>query len=683
MDTKNRKVIRNVCREYKGDYFTSVIKFRRTSLAVSLGAILASAGLAHAAGNAASDATAQANQALLDELPFDDKADFENVAKGFIAPLPNNGQVKNDNGDVVWDAGQFDFATDKEAPDTVNPSLWRQLQLLSTPGLYEVTPKIHQVRGADLSVITFIEGDTGVIVIDPCISAETAKMAYDLYQEHVGEKPVTAVIHTHSHVDHFGGVRGVVDEADVKAGKVKIIAPAGFVEEAVSENVYAGNHMSRRAGYMYGNLLDKGPQGSLGTGLGLSTSTGTVTLIQPTDTVTETGQKMTIDGLEFDFLMAPGTEAPAEMHFYIPELKALTAAENATHTMHNLYTLRGAKVRSASAWSGYLHDTIEEWGDEVEVLYAPHHWPTWGNENVVNHLKKQRDLYKYINDQTLRLANQGYNMYEAAEMIELPDELAHYWANRGYYGSVNHNVKATWNYYLGFFDGNPARLHPLPPVEAGDKFVEYMGGAEAVIEKAMGDYDEGNYRWVAQVLDKVVMAEPDNQRAKDLLADALEQMGYQAESGPWRNFYLSGAKELRNGVKVLPMPNTASPDVVASMPLEMFFDYLAIQIDGHKAAGKTMMMNFALSDTDEDYGVALENGVLNYYDEPFDNADVSISMARADLNDVLAGQSSIKDKVDAGDATLDGDADTFDEFRSLLVKFDPWWPIVTPKEEAM
>ncbi|MFL1404836.1 alkyl/aryl-sulfatase [Marinobacter sp. M1N3S26] len=659
------------------------MNFRRNSLAISLSAVLASGGLAQAAGNPASETTAQNNQAVLDQLPFDDRTDFETSSKGFIAPLPNNGQIKNDKGDVIWDAGQFGFANDQEAPDTVNPSLWRQLQLLSQPGLYEVTPEIHQVRGADLSVITFVEGDSGVIIIDPCISAETAKAAFDLYQEHQGEKTVTAVIYTHSHVDHFGGVRGVVDEADVKAGKVKIVAPEGFVEEAVSENVFAGNHMSRRAGYMYGNLLEKGPQGSLGTGLGLSTSTGTATLIEPTDDITESGQTMTIDGLEFEFLMAPGSEAPAEMHFYIPELKALTAAENATHTMHNLYTLRGAKVRNARAWSNYLHQTIQEWGDDVEVLYAPHHWPTWGNENVVNHLKKQRDLYKYINDQTLRMLNQGYNMVEAAETIELPDELATFWPNRGYYGSLNHNVKATWNFYVGWFDGNPSRLHPLPPVEAGEKFVEYMGGAEAVIEKAMGDYDEGNYRWVAQVMDKVVMAEPDNQRAKDLLADALEQLGYQAENGPWRNFYLSGAKELRDGVKVMPMPSTASPDIVASMPLEMFFDYLAIQIDGNKAAGKQMMMNFELTDTEEDYGVALENGVLNYYEEPFDDADVSISMTRANLNDVLAGQASIKDKVDSGDATLEGDAGTFDEFRSLLVKFDPWWPIVTPKETSM
>ncbi|WP_111493458.1 MULTISPECIES: alkyl/aryl-sulfatase [Marinobacter] len=658
--------------------------FQRHRLLSGLAAGLLAFGAGTApAQDAATDATRSANQKLLEELPFSDRQDFDDSSRGFIAPLPDNGVIKNEKGDTIWDASQFMFARDKDAPDTVNPSLWRQLQLLAQPGLYEVTDRIYQVRGADLSGITFIEGDSGIIVIDPCISAETAKVALELYREHRGDKPVTAVIYTHSHIDHFGGVRGVLDEADVEAGKAKVVAPEGFVEEAVSENVFAGNHMTRRAGFMYGNLIEKGPQGSLGTGLGLSTSTGTATLIEPTDLITETGQKMTLDGVEFEFLMAPGSEAPAEMHFYAPELKALTTAENATHTMHNLYTLRGAKVRNAKAWSGYLHASLERWGDEVEVLYAPHHWPMWGNENIVNHLKKQRDLYKYINDQTLRLANQGYNMIEAAEMIELPDELDQYWPSHGYYGSLNHNVKATWNFYLGWFDGNPARLHPLPPVEAGDKFVEYMGGADAILEKAQKDYDEGNYRWVAQVLDKLVMAQPDNQEAKDLMAAAFTQMGYQAESGPWRNFYLSGAKELRQGVKVLPMPNTSSPDIVKSMPMEMFFDFLAVHVDGEKAAGKTIVMNIELPDLDKRYGLVLENAVLNYYAEPQDEADLSISVTRENFNKVIMGQSSLQDLIEAGDATIDGNSSQFDEFRSTLVEFDPWWPIVTPKQAAM
>jgi alkyl sulfatase BDS1-like metallo-beta-lactamase superfamily hydrolase len=483
----------------------------------------------------ASAATVAANAAVLRELPFQDKQDFQDAMRGFIAPLPNNGAITSDDGRAVWDLSRFQFAKDQPAPATVNPSLWRQLQLLSIGGLFEVTPRIYQVRGGDLSNITFIEGKTGIIVMDPCISVETAKAGLDLYHKHRGNRPVVAVVYTHSHIDHFGGVRGVLDEKDVKAGKVRIIAPEHFVEEAVSENVVAGNHMQRRASYMFGKLISPGPVGMLGAGLGLTTPNGMSTLIEPTDVITKTGQTLTIDGLTFEFLLAPGSEAPAEMHFYVPELRALTAAENANHTLHNLYTLRGAKVRDARGWASYLDQTIERWGDQAEVLYGPHHWPTWGQARIVDHLKKQRDMYKYLNDQTLRLANHGYNMVEAAEMINPPRELGQHWANRGTYGSVSHDVKAVWTYYLGYLDGNPARLEPLPPIDAGKKYVEYMGGASAVIQKARKDYEAGNYRWVAQVLDQVVSADPSNQEAKNLLADALEQMGYQAESGPWRN----------------------------------------------------------------------------------------------------------------------------------------------------
>lgn len=629
------------------------------------------------AQNAPTDATQKANAAVARELPFSNKQDFEDVRKGFIAPLPDNGVIRNEQGQPIWDLGAYDFAKGKDAPDSVNPSLWRQLQLLSEGGLYEVTPRIYQVRSADLSNITFIEGDSGIIVMDPLISAETAKASLDLYRKHRGNKPVVAVIYTHSHIDHYGGVRGVVDEKDVKSGKVKIIAPEGFLEEAVSENVFAGNTMSRRATYMYGNLLPKNAKGTLGTGLGLGTSVGTATLIQPTDTVTKTGQKIEVDGLTFEFLMAPGSEAPAEMHFYIPELKALTAAENASHTLHNLYTLRGAKVRNARAWSDYLNQTLQRWGGKADVLYGPHHWPTWGNENVVDHLKKQRDLYKYLNDQTLRMANQGYNMVEAAEMMELPPALAEYWANRGYYGSVNHDTRAVWNYYLGFFDGNPARLYPLPPTEAGRKFVEYMGGADSVLQKAKKDYDAGNYRWVAQVLDNLVSAQPDNQAARNLLADALEQLGYQQENGPWRNFFLSGASELRAGVKKLPAPNTASPDTIRNMPIEMFFDFLAIRLNGPKAAGKNIVINVSLPDVKENYSLVLENGVLNY-GPPVDKPQAAVSIDRTDLNDVILGTASMKDKISDGSAKVSGDAAQFDALLSLLDTFEFWWNLVTP-----
>lgn len=629
------------------------------------------------AQNAATDATQKANAAVKSELPFNNKEDFENVKKGFIAPLPDKGVIKNAKGEPVWDLSAYEFAKGQDAPDTVNPSLWRQLQLLSEGGLYEVTPRIYQVRSSDLSNITFIEGESGIIVMDPLISAETAKASLDLYRKHRGDKPVVAVIYTHSHVDHYGGVRGVVDEEDVKSGKVKIIAPQGFLEEAVSENVFAGNAMGRRASYMYGNLLEKGPKGGLGTGLGLGTSTGNVTIIPPTETVTKTGQQIKVDGLTFEFLMAPGTEAPAEMHFYIPELKAVTAAENATHTLHNLYTLRGAKVRNAAAWANYLNESLQRWGDKAEVLFAPHHWPTWGNDKVVNHLKKQRDLYKYLNDQTLRMANKGYNMVETAEMMELPPELANYWGNRGYYGSVSHDTRAVWNYYLGFFDGNPARLYPLPPTEAGKKFVEYMGGADSVLQKAQKDYDAGNYRWVAQVLDNLVSAQPDNQKAKNLLANALEQMGYQQESGPWRNFFLSGAKELREGVKKLPTPVTASPDTIANMSIEMFFDYLGIRLNGPKAAGKKMSFNISLPDTKGNYSLLLENGVLNY-GPPVDKPDATVTINRSALDDIIMGTAKIDDKVKDGSAKIGGDGAKFKAFLGLLDNFDFWWNMSTP-----
>ncbi|MFC6979289.1 alkyl/aryl-sulfatase [Microbulbifer taiwanensis] len=513
--------------------------------------------------------------------------------------------------------------------------------------------------------------------MDPLISAETARVGLDLYRKHRGNKPVLGVIYTHSHIDHYGGVRGIVDEKDVKSGKVKVIAPEGFVEEAVSENVFAGNHMSRRASFMYGNLIPKDPKGSLGTGLGLGTSTGNVTLIAPTDVISKNGQTVDVDGLTFEFMLAPGSEAPSEMHFYIPQLKAVSAAENANHTLHNLYTLRGAKVRNARAWSSYLHDTIERWGDRAEVLFGPHHWPTWGNRNVVNHLKKQRDLYKYLNDQTLRMANHGYNMVETAEMMELPPELADYWANRGYYGSVNHDTRAVWNYYLGFFDGNPARLYPLPPAAAGKKFVEYMGGADNVLKRAKRDYDAGNYRWVAQVLDQLVSAEPNNQVARNLLADTLEQLGYQQENGPWRNFFLSGAKELREGVKKLPVPVTASPDTIRNMPIEMFFDYQAIRLNGKKAAGKNLAFNIELPDVDQRYSLVLENGVLNY-GKPVDKPDATVTTNRASLNDIMLGTATMQDKITDGSAKVSGDTDALNTFLAMLDTFEFWWNLVTP-----
>lgn len=627
----------------------------------------------------ATGATKQANDALYNQLPFSDKTDFSNAHKGFIAALPE-AVIRGAAGNVIWDPGQYAFIKEGEkSPDTVNPSLWRQSQLINISGLFEVTDGVYQIRNLDLSNMTIIEGDKGITVIDPLVSAETAKVGMDLYYKHRGKKPVVAVIYTHSHVDHYGGVRGVVDEADVKSGKVKIYAPAGFMEAAVAENIMAGNVMSRRASYMYGNLLKADSKGQVGAGLGTTTSAGTVTLIAPTDTISKTGEKHTIDGLTYEFMMAPGSEAPSEMLWYVEEKKMIEAAEDVTHTLHNTYSLRGAKIREPLPWSKYINDAITRWGDKAEIIIAQHHWPTWGNDNVNNLLKTQRDLYRYINDQTLRMANEGLTRDEIAANFKLPDGLAKTWANRGYYGSVSHDVKATYVLYLGWFDGNPATLDELPPEEAAKKFVEYMGGADNILQKAKTDFDQGNYRWVAQVVSKVVFADPENKAARDLEADALEQLGYQAESGPWRNFYLTGAQELRNGVMKLPTPNTASPDTVKAMTPEMFFDFLAVHINGEKAANAKALINVDLGQDGGKYKLELENGVLNHTaDAQGQNADATLTLNRDTLNKIILKEETLKQAQDKGEVTISGNSAKVDELLGYMDKFEFWFNIVTP-----
>ncbi|MCS2148169.1 alkyl/aryl-sulfatase [Scandinavium manionii] len=627
----------------------------------------------------ATSATKQANDALYNQLPFSDNTDFTNAHKGFIAALPTD-VIKGEQGNVIWDPQKYAFIKEGEkSPDSVNPSLWRQSQLINISGLFEVTEGVYQIRNLDLSNMTIIEGNEGITIVDPLISAETAKVGLELYYKNRGKKPVVAVIYTHSHVDHYGGVRGVVDEADVKSGKVKIYAPAGFMEEAVSENIMAGNAMSRRASYMYGNLLKPDVKGQVGAGLGTTTSAGTVTLIAPTNYITKTGQKETIDGLTYDFMMAPGSEAPSEMLWFIEEKKLIEAAEDVTHTLHNTYSLRGAKIRDPLAWSKYINDAINLWGDKAEIIMAQHHWPTWGNENVVKLMKGQRDLYRYINDQTLRMANTGLTRDEIAANFKLPDGLAKTWASRGYYGSVSHDVKATYVFYLGWFDGNPATLDELPPDEAAKKYVDYMGGADNILKKAKEDYDQGNFRWVAQVVSKVVFADPNNQAARNLEADALEQMGYQAESGPWRNFYLTGAQELRNGVQKLPTPNTASPDTVKAMTPEMFFDYLGVHINGEKAANAKAVFNIDLGSDGGKYKLELENGVLNHTaNAEAKDADATITLNRDTLNKIILKEETLKQAEDNGDVKVTGNGAKLDEMLSYMDKFEFWFNIVTP-----
>ena len=628
----------------------------------------------------ATEVTKQANAAWLQRLEFGDKQDFADAQKGFIEALPDSGVVKNDKGDIVWDPTKFSFiGPDKACPDTVNPSLWRMSQLLSITGLFKVTDKIYQVRGYDLSVITFIEGNKGVIVVDPLVSAETAKAALALYRRHAGDRPVTGVIYTHSHVDHFGGVRGVTTDEDVKSGKCQVVAPKGFTEEAVSENVMAGNAMGRRASYMYGNVIPRGPNGTLGAGLGTTTSSGSVTLIEPSKLIEKTGEKLTIDGLEFQFLMAPGSEAPAEFHFFIPALKALCCAENACHTLHNFYTLRGAKTRDSKKWAQYLTDTLEMWGGQAEVNFAPHHWPIWGNARIVEHIKKYRDTFKYIHDQSLRMANQGYTMIEIGEKIQLPPSLDKNWATRGYYGTLNHDAKAVYNLYLGFFNGNPATLNEYPPAEAAKRYVEFMGGADAVLAKAKETFEKGDYRWTAQVVNHVVLADPANKKARAFLADTLEQLGYQSEGGVWRNFYLAGAKELRDGVTKVATPATSSPDIVRNMPIDLFLDYLAIQVNPKKAEGKIAAVKLVMPDTSQSFLLTLENSVMNHIkSKPGQKADLTLTLNRSALNDILLGQAKLTALIADGRAKVEGRQEALTDLLGCLEPFEFWFNIVTP-----
>ncbi len=623
--------------------------------------------------------TQSANDTLRDELNWEDVRDFESASRGFIASL-DDPVITNADGRPVWDLNAFPFLSEETAPPSVNPSLWRVSRLNALyHGLFKVTDGVYQIRGFDLSVMSIIETDSGYVVIDPMISAEPARAGMDLVYQHVGRKPVVAVIYTHSHVDHWGGVKGVIDEADVKAGKIKVIAPENFVEYAISENVIAGNVMSRRASYMYGNLLPKDTKGQVGAGLGQTTSVGSNSLIIPTDSITHTGQTMTIDGLDIEFQLTPDTEAPAEMNFLFPRYRALCMAENCSHTMHNLYTLRGAQVRDAKAWAYYIDEAIDYFSGRYDVVFASHHWPTWGADESTAYLKLQRDMYKYLHDETLRLANQGYTLLEIPEIIHLPTEIYRAWHNRGYYGSINHNVKAIYQRYLGFFDGNPATLHPLPPEAAGRKYVEFMGGADALLANARRAFDQGEYRWVAQVVNHLVFADPDNEAARDLQADALEQLGYQAESGPWRNFYLSAAKELRDGVIDIATPKSTNPDIVRATPLDMFFDLLAVRLIGEKAEDTVITLNAHFTDIDEQYVLRIEHGVLNYAKgRQADDADATLTTTRVVLDAVVLGEATMADKLATGQARIDGDPAKLVEFLSMLDTFEFWFNIVTP-----
>jgi alkyl sulfatase BDS1-like metallo-beta-lactamase superfamily hydrolase len=626
----------------------------------------------------ASAATRASNRALSESLDWENRQDFTFVTRGFVAA--GEGIVRDASGATVWDIRQFaSQSLDATPPDTVNPSLWRQAQLNSVYGLFKVTDRIHQVRGYDLSNLSIIESDTGYIVVDPLITAEVAEAAMQLVFENLPRKPVVAVIYSHSHADHFGGVRGVISEEDVAAGRTRIFAPDGFMDFAVSENVLAGNVMTRRASYMFGSLLPKNPRGGVGVGLGKAISTGRVTLIEPTDIVTEAREERIIDGVRFVFMNTPFAEAPAELMFYLPDMQAFYASEEANGTLHNLYTLRGAEVRDALLWSHYLDDALQLIDDRTEVLFGGHHWPRWGYDNIADYLGKHRDTYRYIHDQTLRLANHGLTMTEIAEQLELPDDLARRWFNRGYYGSLNHNIKAVYNKYLGFFDGNPANLHRLPAVEAAGRYVEFMGGADALLDNARASFAAEDYRWVAEVVNHLVFAEPENAEARLLQADALEQMGYQAESGQWRNFYLTAVRELRHGVSNAATTRALSPDLVAGLSTESMFDYLAVRLNGPAAADKTLNLAFNFRDDATRYSVNVENGVLHYRRMPGNPpADVTLTLDRNGFAALMLAGTPAETLQNAGMLDIDGDRDVLLALLELLDEFDFWFNIVTP-----
>ncbi len=610
------------------------------------------------------------NAELLTTLPFADTDDFEAVERGFLGTL-DDPAIRNAAGEVVWDASTYDFVTG-DAPASVNPSLWRQSKLVATHGLFEVVPGVYQARGLDLSVTSFIEGDTGVIVVDPLISEETAAAALALYRKHRGDRPVRAVIHSHSHIDHFGGVLGVVTQEQVENGEVDIVVPDGFLEHSIAENVYAGTAMARRAGYMYGAALARGPKGQVGAGLGQTTSTGTPAILPPTIEVRATGETHTIDGVEIEFQMAPGTEAPSEMHFYIPRYKALCMAENATHTLHNLLTLRGALVRDPHVWSRYLTEAIQRYGSEAEVLFTSHHWPTWGNDNVNAFLAIQRDLYGYLHDQTLRLLNKGYTGAEIAEMIEMPPALEAAWSTHGYYGSVSHNVKAIYQRYMGWFDGNPARLWPHPPQALAERYVDAIGGADRVVELAQRAYDAGDFRWAATLLDHAVFADSGHEAAKALYADTLEQLAYGAENGTWRNFFLSGATELREGSFGTPTA-TAAPLIIAQLTPEQLFDAVAIQVNGPKAWDLDLAIDVTLTDLNRSFHLALHNGVLTYAEqEPDEATPLHLTLSKPRLIRLAGGD------TDSDGIEVRGDRGVLGQLLGVLDSGNPDFNIVLP-----
>jgi alkyl sulfatase BDS1-like metallo-beta-lactamase superfamily hydrolase len=622
-------------------------------------------------GKMPSEFTIELQNGLRKSLPFEDKRDFEEAKKGFIA-APKYKQIKAEAGHVAWDMGSYEFLlTDKEY-DSIHPSLQRQAVLNMAYGIYEVMPdKIYQIRGYDLANITFIKGEKGWIIFDPLTAKETAAAALKFINEQLGERPVTAVVYSHSHADHFGGVRGVVDEADVRSGKVPVIAPIGFMTHAVSENVYAGNAMSRRLFYQYGVLLPRSPFGHVDQSIGKNTAAGNLGLIPPNRIVEKDFEEMTVDGVRMIFQNTPGTEAPAEMNTYFPDWKAFWAAENITGTVHNIYTLRGALVRDALEWSKQINQALYRFGMEADVMFASHSWPRWGNERIQEVMRAQRDIYANLNNDVLHLANQGVTVNEIHNVYSPPKSLQQQWAAHSYHGSEEHNSRAVINRYLGYWDANPATLIPLSPDDSAPLYVEMMGGADPIIKKGKELYDEGKYRHAMEILNKLIFAEPHNQVAKDLLADVYEQIGYQQESPSVRNSFLAGAYELRNGVPSGASPKTAGPDMIRAMSTELWLDFLGIRLDSKKADGVEFTINLITPDNDEEYVVELSNATLtNIEGFQAKDADLTVTIDRQDLEQVMMGAVSFDEQIKNGKAKLVGDRKPYEQLKGMLVQFD-------------
>lgn len=625
----------------------------------------------------ATKATISANKAFAEGLPWDDTSEAELSDRGFIATREDPVILRAD-GEKAFDLNAYDFA-DGTAAETMNPSLWRHLSLLRKHGLYEVTPGISQVRGFDLSVMSIIEGETGYIIVDPLTVTESAGAAFELVKQHLGDKPIHAVIYTHSHADHFGGVKGIVSLEDVAAGKVQIIAPEGFMEHAVSENLIAGAAMNRRANFQFGMRLEPGPAGQGGAGIGTGVPRGSISLIPPTHSVTATGETMMIDGIEIEFQLTPGTEAPAEMNFYLPQFRALCLAENANATMHNVLPPRGALVRDAKAWADYLTESIALYADKTDVMFVSHGWPRWGQAEVTEFMSHHRDAYKYLHDQTIRLMNKGYTASEIAEVIALPESLAGKWYNRGYYGTMSHNAKAVYQRYLGWYDGNPANLNPWPPEEAGKRYVAAMGGARKAQKVAQKAFDNGDYRWTAQVASHIVFADDTNRKARELLAKAFEQLGYQAEGSLWRNMYLTGAAEARETPTDRQI-TTVSPDMIGAITTPQVFDMLAIRVDPKKAEGITTAVAFVFPERGETRRVSLRNSVLVHEEGLSGPVAATITIPRpAFLAMLFAGQTPAA-LMEAGVMKVEGEAGATAALMSVFDPADtgPPFEIVTP-----